>query len=99
MPPIITELPFMLSISGTVLDVAVAEARFWPKISTMVPGASAEPTRGLKACSVPLGDSNGTAWGDTAPVSGLVTAAKLGELAVTLIVTCDEGLAGDQVPE
>src|ERR1700728_769919 len=65
----------------------------------MVPGASAPPIRESKTCSVPLGASSGTALGTTAPVSGLVAVGKFGALAVTLIVTCDEGFAGDQVPE
>src|ERR1035438_2512694 len=65
----------------------------------MVPGANAPPTSGSKLCSVLLGVSSGTAFGTTAPAILLVAAGKPGALAVTLIATSDEVLAGDHVPE
>src|ERR1035438_8496674 len=65
----------------------------------MVPGANAPPTSGSKLCSVLLGVSSGTAFGTTAPAIWLVAAGKPGALAVTLIATCEEEFAGDQVPE
>ncbi len=74
-------------------------ARFCPKICTIVPGATDDPTSGLNPFRVPFVVSTGAELGVTAPASFTVVDGRPGALAWALMVTCDADLRGVQVAE